>query len=101
MVLASRRAWVDIDHLSMILGEDGYYQVQDKDVVPGDLAVYSLEGNLAHVALVVQHEPTVETAKWKTLVVSQWGDCGEYCHDVNDVSHFLGKPIAFWSERVK
>ena len=39
MALASRRAFVDIEHLTLILEEDGYRRVSDRDVVAGDLAV--------------------------------------------------------------
>jgi hypothetical protein len=73
MALANRRAFVDPEHLKMILEEDGYTEVNDEaSVVPGDLALYSdASGEFVHVGIVVSHSSNVEHARFDTLVLSQ------------------------------
>jgi hypothetical protein len=100
MALASRRTFIDIEHLRMILEEDGYRQVGAPEVVPGDLAIYSYGGEFAHVGVVVKHQPDVANADWNTLVLSQWGTFGEYFHDLRKISMSHGELSGFWSERL-
>lgn len=100
LVFASRRTWVDPELVPMILKEDGYRRIQPSEVESGDVLVYrNATGELVHLAIVLDHYPDVVEASWKSRVVSQWGGDGEYLHDANDVSPFLGNPVEFWTER--
>jgi hypothetical protein len=100
LVFASRRAEVDVDELQIILEDDGYVQVTEGNAARGDIVVYRGGDNSPlHVGVVYDHTPDVETAKWKTFVLSQWGRDGEYFHVANDVSPLMGKPSDFWTDR--
>lgn len=100
LAFATRRTWVDTAHVKMILDDDGYAPIEERDVQPGDLAVYrDREGNVTHVGIVISHVPDVEAAIWRTRVLSQWGADGEYFHDLADVDEWLGKFEQFYTER--
>ena len=72
MVFANRRTWVEPAHVQMILNEDGYEEIDPKDVVPGDIVIYRDDAReISHVAVVVAHEADVENAEWRTTVLSQ------------------------------
>jgi hypothetical protein len=105
LVFGSRRTAIEPSDLQKILDDDGYVQVLERDAVCGDIVLYKdNKGEYAHVALVVEHKPKVDPNKpaFETFVVSQWGDTGEYIHLASDVPPtWLGRPIEFWSERIK
>jgi hypothetical protein len=100
MVFANRRNWIDPSHVQMILDDDGYREVDRKDVRPGDIVIYrDVDGSLTHAGVVISNEPDLASAHWKTTVLSQWGADGEYFHDLGDVNVSLGTPDGFYSER--
>jgi hypothetical protein len=101
LIFASRRTWIDAEHLQKILADDGYRRIAISAAVLGDLVLYrDAEGDFAHVGVIVKHNADIETGAWKTLVLSQWGADGEYFHDINDVdSRWLQKSREFWSEK--
>ena len=101
LVFASRRTCIDTEHITWILEEDGYYKVDnEKDVMPGDLVLYRTAlDELAHIAIVLDKSPVIQTASWKMKVLSQWGADGEYIHDALDIPELLGRPTDYWSER--
>ena len=87
----------------MVLREDGYSLVSDSaKVMVGDLVVYrGNEGEMAHVGVVLEVKPRVETADFGFLILSKWGADGEYIHDVKDVPElFNQRGYEFHSERV-
>ena len=100
MAFANRRTCVEPIHVQMILDDDGYHEIRPQDVLPGDIVIYrDNAGEISHVAVVVSHEPDVSNARWKTMVLSQWGADGEYLHDYGDVHEMLGRPDKFYSEK--
>lgn len=100
LVFASRRTWVESDHLPMILEEDGFQKLQqEKDVRVGDLAVYEDGGSPSHVGIVVKIEQDIAHAEFRFTVLSKWGQVGEYIHDLEDVPFTCGEPKSFWTER--
>lgn len=101
LVFSSRRAWIEPEHIPMILEEDGYYKVDDEGkIMPGDLVLYqNNSGEISHIGIVLERSPNVKTASWKIVVVSQWGGDGEYIHEIDDVLDCLGRPSEYWSER--
>ena len=100
MVLASRRVWVEIDYLMQILTDDGYREIAIQRVKAGDLVIYrEPDRTITHVGQVWSHDPVVANGSWKTIVLSQWGQDGEYFHEVNDVHPRLGHASEYWTER--
>jgi hypothetical protein len=100
LVFASRRAFVDIEHLRFILAEDEYRHVVDERLVqPGDAVIYRYDGKDAHVGIVWCRKPNVAEALFETRVLSQWGHDGEYFHDIDDVLPLYGAALEFWTDR--
>lgn len=101
LVFATRRTWVDPDHLPMILREDGYSRVPNLERVrAGDVIIYRNDkGETVHIALVFTIEPEVATATWRLTALSKWGANGEYMHTPEHVPHVYGRPSEYWSER--
>ena len=102
LVFASRRTWVDPEHLPMILADDDYRQVPDEgNLQPGDVVVYrDGDGQVSHVGIVDRVRTNVTQAVWEVFVLSQWGRDGEYFHRADDVNPRLGKPAEYWTDRV-
>ena len=101
MVFASRRTWIDPDHLGMILEDDEYQRViAESELQIGDVVVYRGNDNeVSHVGVIVSVEIEIATASRRLWVLSQWGKDGEYLHEVDDVSPYLGTPVEFWTDR--
>ena len=102
MVFATRRTWVEPDHLEIILKDDGYRPVIDEtDLARGDVVVYrDDQQTVTHVGVVAEIQTNIREATREVLVLSQWGRDGEYFHHVEDVSPLLGKPSEYWTDRV-
>jgi hypothetical protein len=84
----------------MILEEDGFVEVaQVAAVMTGDLIVYEFDGEISHVAVVVENEPDLRNGGSTIRVLSQWGFDGEYLHEYRDVHPSLGRPVRFYTER--
>lgn len=101
MVFASRRTWVEPEHVGTILQQDGYRQFNNPaELMAGDVVIYrDGDGEVTHVGLVACVRPNVEQASWEITVLSQWGRDGEYFHRIDDVSPLLGVPCEYWTER--
>jgi hypothetical protein len=102
MVFGSRRTWIEPEHLTMILIDDDYRQVIDESSIqPGDVVVYrDDDGQVSHVGIVAVVKTNVSEAEWEVLVLSQWGQDGEYFHLAKDVNPLLGKPAEYWTDRI-
>ena len=102
LVVASRRTWVDPEHLIRILREDGYRQLPGvAEVQPGDVVVYrDSDGQVCHVGFVVERNLIVLGERSDPLkVLSKWGADGEYIHDSLDLPPLLGTPTDYWTDR--
>jgi hypothetical protein len=83
-----------------ILKQDGYSQFEDTQKLwVGDIVVYEKDGEITHVGQVVEIRPNLEAGRRDPIVLSKWGQYGEYLHDLKDVPLMLGRPKAFWTER--
>src|SRR6266849_5824649 len=93
-VFASRRTWVEIDHLPSILERDGYKRFNErKNLWVGDIVVYeNAGGEMTHIGLVVEKRPDVAHGGHQIYVLSKWGQNGEYLHELEDVPPLLGNP---------
>jgi len=99
MVFAARRTWVEPEEIDLIRRDDEYIRVERP--VVGDLVVYrrSADGGICHIGQVVEIERDVQTAHHRATVLSQWGQDGEYLHDIADVPELYGSQREFWTER--
>ena len=101
MVFANRRTCVDIDHVGVILEDDGYRQITDSNELQiGALVVYKDDsGNPSHVGIVYYLGPYHPDETRDIFVMSQWGRDGEYFHRIDDVNRNLGRPAEYWTDR--
>lgn len=102
LVFGSRRVVIDVEHAERILRDDGYKEVEGPAAWrPGDIVVYRSEaGELTHVAVVHSVESDLEGGPPTVMVISAWGESGEYLHEWSDVQPLLGSPSRVWSKRL-
>lgn len=83
LVFASRRTCItEPTAISRILADDGYVEIQDTEVLAGDIIVYySAEGDPEHSAVVVQ--PGSEGSVHVPFVLGKWGKGAEMIHPAN------------------
>ncbi len=104
MVFATRRTAIyENDQIPDILEDDGYRQICEDEVRPGDIVLYRDRTQwLLHSALVLRRQ------KWEGKIpipfaLSKWNDiCGEDEHNVHH--HIWPEPeynvvLEFWTER--
>jgi hypothetical protein len=85
--------------LAQIYREDQYRRIRFDELMPGDLVMYVEDGNIEHVAVVL------ELGLWDAAnehrpvkVVSKWGSQNpEFLHEMRDFE--LGDPVEFWTDR--
>jgi len=105
MAFAHRRAWIEDEQIRPILAHDGYRRLPEFSLAEeGDIIVYvSMQnGRLApsHVAVVLQRKIVESSDDWSgIMVLSKWGQHGEYIHRMEDVHLYLGRPEECWTER--
>lgn len=101
MVFASRRTWIDPEHLGMILKDDKYRRLtNDTEIEQGDVVVYRDDNEtVSHVGIVVKVTTRLNEASIEVSVLSQWGADGEYFHLADDVNPALGSPAEYWTDR--
>ena len=102
LVVASRRTWVDPEHLVKVLEDDGYRQLQrPEDAEAGDVVVYhDPDGEPCHVGIVVAKNLAVAGESRDLLtVLSKWGADGEYMHGLTKLPLLLGQPAQYWTDR--
>lgn len=82
LTFAARRTriWQD-ESIEQILTEDGYAQVQQADVIVGDLILYLKDGAPDHSGLVVE---IGDAASGGIRVLSKWGEAHEVVHWINE-----------------
>ena len=98
MIFCSRKVSVDIEHIYDILRNDGYNIIMREQVVAGDVVLYTLQREPAHVGLVSC--VSVENRRIIGLqVLSKWGKGGEVEHDYREVPVHCGIPTAYYSTR--
>ncbi len=102
LVIASRRTWVDPEHLPSILVQDGYRLLRGpEEAEVGDVVVYrDKSGEISHVGLVSRKKISDPQNGMDYLqVLSKWGADGEYFHDLTDLPYLLGRPCEYWTDR--
>jgi hypothetical protein len=103
MALANRRTAVDIEHLALMLQDDGYRSIPELAAVEGDIVEYRRDGRPQHVGIVYELRD-ISLMQNRSLidiwVLSQWGEDGEYLHKARSVPAMYGAELIFWSERI-
>lgn len=80
----------------MILRDDEYRRITLSDCQAGDVVIYrNEEKDIVHVGIIVETRPLDADA----CVLSQWGNNGEFFHDLHDVGPGLGQPVEYWTDR--
>jgi hypothetical protein len=80
MIFASRRAWIEIDHIYRLLREDGYRKIPRGKIVEGDVVLYKYGGDPAHVGVIMFIDRGLTNIK----VMSKWGEDAEFIHFIED-----------------
>ena len=94
LVFASRRTRIFPEDIHRILKEDGYRQVNEQDVLAGDVVLYvNSDGDIEHSGIVIR-KPELRIP-W---VVSKWGEGEEFVHPALDCPYNRG--ITLWYYRV-
>ncbi len=100
LVFASRRTWIEPDHISMILTDDGYSRLDgESEAKIGDIVVYKKNLALTHVGIIIGFDDDLSVGTRKMKVLSKWGANGEYIHRIDDVPVLFGVPAEFWTDR--
>lgn len=74
----SRRTWIhDPKEIAKILADDDYEIVPFDQVMPGDIAVYYVNGDAEHSGVVIKVEPLQPP-----MILSKWGFLHEVVHKV-------------------
>lgn len=78
LTFASRRTWIwKSSEIEKILKDDEYEMVELKDVLPGDIVVYTQDGDVEHSGIVLSVDPV-------PYILSKWGPLHEVIHGVNE-----------------
>ena len=103
MVFASRRTWIDIDHIRWIFLEDGYHSFSELgNSKPGDLVLYkdTLTKEDVHVGMIIGDKLLLEgSSQSETWVISQFGKHGEWIHPLEHVPPNYKGGIELWTDR--
>ena len=104
MSFASRRTCVVEDAVDLVLKDDNFHTLPWDPTAwrVGDVVLYQIEDNpeIQHVALIAEISPKVnEDGNFEILVISAWGDRGEYLHPWCHVPLTFGSPSEVVSQR--
>lgn len=111
LTFANRRAWVEnvppldpttVQSIEGVLEEDGYRPVNLQEVEIGDVAAYreDPDGHIHHTGIVVQVDSAFgEMTNQVLLIMSKWGQNGEFLHTPNVVPPGYGSYMQYWTER--
>jgi hypothetical protein len=76
-----------------ILKEDEYTKISEREILPGDVALYvASNGDVEHSGVVV------EMTSVGPRILSKWGNCQEVIHMVGDCP-YPGATMEYWRYR--
>ena len=102
LTFASHRTRIpDASSVTMILNDDCYVLIKERDVKPGDVVIYyGSDGDPSHSGIVVENTPPVLTEDtepvYDPLILSKWGSAGEAIHSLRDVPSIYGANHQFF-----
>jgi hypothetical protein len=100
MVFGCRRTFIDVKYLERILKEDNYRKLDSiRAAEIGDVAVYKNDGEAVHVGIVIEIERNLENATRTLVILSQWGQDGEWIHPQDCVPALFGQISEVWTDR--
>jgi hypothetical protein len=77
----------------MILEDDLYKEIDQKQALPGDIALYvSEDGDIPHSGIVVENVPPGFAPK----ICSKWGKGPEVIHFFYDVPEVYGRTVKYY-----
>ncbi len=83
LTFASRRTWIyNASEIQKILKEDDYKEVAEKDVLPGDIVLYTENGDIEHSGIVISLDPL--------RILSKWGPSQEVIHRLRECPYSGG-----------
>ncbi|HET9392192.1 MAG TPA: hypothetical protein VFO29_01530 [Candidatus Rubrimentiphilum sp.] len=100
VAFASRRTTIDCRFLGRFGKDDCLRELGGglAEAVTGDLVVYYRDGNPQHVGVITQIGKN-EFGGFDVLVLSKWGEGGEYIHKIDDVPEIYGRDKRFITDR--
>ena len=102
LAFASRRtAIVDGAQVESILADDGYKLVGQDKALRGDVVLYrDRDSNeIIHAGLISEIRTRLDDSVAERIVISQWGQDGEYEHPEVSVPTRLAGRIEYWTMR--
>lgn len=105
MAFAARRVYIDDVHIDRILEDDDYALLESAALAKeGDIVVYRDDnGSPKHVGIVIEPSKIAKTPQDKPedriVVLSKWGEGGEYFHRIKYVSSAYGTRYEIWTDR--
>lgn len=105
LIFASRRVEIPTSELGRIFNEDNYSRLVDKyKLQVGDIVVYYRDTNGGRTEIsihvgIVSDINMLPNGEVDIIVLSKWGDGGEYFHRMEDVLDWYGSPQEFWTDR--
>jgi len=78
LTFACRRTWIwKSSEVAKILTDDEYQPIELRDVLPGDIVLYTQNGDVEHSGIVIK-------SGYVPIILSKWGPAHEVVHRVND-----------------
>lgn len=101
MVFATRRTWVDPEHVAQLLYDDNYKQVkQITNAKLGDVVVYKANnGEILHVGIIIEKALNLITGTLEIKILSKWGPWAEFIHRPEEIYRPWGTLVEVWTDR--
>lgn len=85
LTFASRRTFVESVEVGKIISDDQYVQIKRQEALPGDVAVYFVNGDPEHSGIVVDLDNLAGP-----LLLSKWGSLHEVVHWIPECPYDVG-----------
>jgi hypothetical protein len=77
LTFGARRTWIEgSQQIQKILDEDDYVTIPAKETLPGDIAIYTKDGQIEHSGIVVEGGGSLKQPK----ILSKWANLHEVVH---------------------
>ena len=73
LAFAARRTWIESDYFAKIVGDDGFREVSEGKVQPGDLIAYVRQREVLHVGVVLHTTADIARGTFDYTVLSKFG----------------------------
>lgn len=100
LVFACRRTHIHTDQIRSILAEDGYRQISINETQIGDIVIYKDGAEDSHVGIIQRKNLVTDEDQSGIVVLSKWGQFGEFSHRLNQVPVDYGQDVQYWTDRI-